>query len=181
MKKLTIALFLLCSIAANAQKLLTFEEVVKVDSIQAHILFERARGWFVATFKDSKSVLEVSDKESGELKGKGSMTAAFKSAFRSDWGYLSYTISVSVKDGRYKLLITDYENHYTPLSDNDKSGSVGLLTDAPDAPKFNMGFASKATKDNLWNTLKADADANSKRLSESLKKAMIISSEKSDW
>ncbi len=87
-----------------------YSEVVYVDSIiNKQILFSNAREWFAKTYKSSTDVIQMEDKESGKIVGKALMLVYHK-AFGSNYpsGYINYTISLYIKDGRYKYEITNF-------------------------------------------------------------------------
>ena len=46
---------------------INFSEVIYVDSASKLLLFTKAREWFTKSFTSSKSVLELEDKEAGNL------------------------------------------------------------------------------------------------------------------
>lgn len=81
---------------------ITLTEVVQTEGISKDELYTRAREWYAHTFKNAESVLQMDDKEAGKLIGKG-FSHSSKDAFTDIW----YTISVSVKDGRYKYEVSD--------------------------------------------------------------------------
>ena len=105
-----------------------FSEVVYLDSIPKATLYTKAREWFVRTFKSSKVVLELEDKEAGKLIGKGDFTAITEESMndnefikkkglvskelrekknKGEVGSVSFIVSIYIKDGRYKYEITD--------------------------------------------------------------------------
>lgn len=89
---------------------ITYTEVINVDSsLNRQELFSRAREWFAKTYKSSTNVIQMEDKENGEIVGKALMQAYCKS-LGSDrqCGFINYTISVYLKDGRFKYEITDF-------------------------------------------------------------------------
>jgi hypothetical protein len=113
MKLLTTLLFtVLISKTYSQEKLLdilplkdgivTYSEVVQVDSTTKSSLYKKAKRWFITTYKSAKDVVQLDDQESGEITGKGS----FKISYYTREPNISHTISVYVKDGRYKYLIT---------------------------------------------------------------------------
>src|SRR5690606_790856 len=92
------------------------------------LLFTKAREWFTKSFTSSKSVLELEDKEAGKLIGKGTIRAVTEESMndnefikrkgmvskkireqknKGDVGTVSFTISIYIKDGRYKYEIND--------------------------------------------------------------------------
>jgi len=84
-------------------KKITFTEVVIVDSTTTKDqLFERAQDWFVKAYGSGKEVIQLADKELGKIIGKALIP------FGKDMGYIYYTISIYVKDGKYKYVLTDF-------------------------------------------------------------------------
>lgn len=107
---------------------ISFSEVVYVDSASKATLYTKAREWFVKSFKSSKAVLELEDKEVGKLIGKGNFSAVSEESMndnefikrkglvskelrerknKGEVGSVSFVISIYIKDGRYKYEITD--------------------------------------------------------------------------
>ena len=82
----------------------TYTGVVQVDSVNKNTLYTRAKKWFVDTYKSAKDVIQLDDKENGEIIGKGS----FKINYYTRDPSISHTISIFVKDGRYKYVITSF-------------------------------------------------------------------------
>lgn len=95
----------------NSTHKVSYSEVVLVEDSAANKqnLFSRAREWFAKAYKSSTNVVQMEDKESGKIVGKAVMKAYSYagSEIFSDYGYFHYTISIYVKDGRYKYEITD--------------------------------------------------------------------------
>lgn len=92
---------------------ITYTEVVFVDSLSNKLeLYSRAREWFAKAYKSSTNVIQLEDKESGKIVGKALMQV-YQKVYGTDYpsGYINYTISIYIKDGRYKYEITDF--HHT--------------------------------------------------------------------
>lgn len=117
-----------------------YSEVVPVADASQAELYARAKLWFADTFKATKAVVQVDDKEAGILQG-----TAFQEIAVADGGVpvavkLWYTVKIALKDGRYKYDIHDwrvqnYANAYTPypgepvpaegyISTNQKKGAA---------------------------------------------------------
>jgi hypothetical protein len=64
--------------------------------------------WFTLNFKSSKDVVQLSDENLGEIVGKGSFDVDYNGLGAKNIGFVSFTIVVSVKDGKYKYKITDF-------------------------------------------------------------------------
>lgn len=85
----------------------TREQVVPTDSVPASELYARAKRWFVDTYKDAGSVLEMEDPVTSTLVGNGSMpysTSVFMNSVNRA-GSIHYTIEVNCKDGRYRCAV----------------------------------------------------------------------------
>jgi hypothetical protein len=121
------ALFLLLiglSLSTNAQKYysntFTFD-MVDTANLSKQEIFKRANEWFALSFKDSKSVISYSDKDAGEIIGKGNLIAPdlhvpIMGNQPSD-ERVNFTITINVKDGKYKILLSDFyhEGYYLSL------------------------------------------------------------------
>lgn len=84
-------------------KNITYTNVVNVDSLSKNELFSRAQEWVVKTYNSGKDVVQLSDKDNGKLIGNGALDVSWKNMS----GYIKYTISIYVKDGKYKYEITN--------------------------------------------------------------------------
>lgn len=99
-------------LAQNNPEPIKYSEVVKVsDSTKtAKQLFSSAKLWFTKSFKNPKDVLVLDDPEAGTLVGKGTMSynsnMLMGSAARK--GFISFEVTISCKDGRYKYVISDF-------------------------------------------------------------------------
>ena len=91
-----------------------YSEVIEVPGKTADQLYSSAREWFAITFKSATDVLKMDDPVSGKLIGKGSSHISesyvtdglIKVPIKLDW-YPSFTIGISIKDGKYKCDITE--------------------------------------------------------------------------
>jgi hypothetical protein len=100
----------------------TYSGVVEVDSIDKKDLHKRAKKWFVNNYKSANDVIQLEDIENGEIIGKGYFTISY---YTRD-PRISHTISIFVKDGRYKYVITDFsysdnQNEKFPIENFPKS------------------------------------------------------------
>jgi len=115
MKKLLLIFFILPGFCiAQKDTAISFTDIVKVDSTSKDVLFQRARDWFNNTFRNSKEVLQIQDKETGEISGKGIFSSYVKhSTLGVDNSYnndFRFQITIWVKDGKYKYLLSDIDN-----------------------------------------------------------------------
>lgn len=115
-------LIILMTINISAQDLVSFEKVIKTDSVDKVKLFSTINDWFATTYNSAQDVIQMIDKEAGTIIGKGSMKY-FYGNNSSYNGNINYTIKIYIKDNRYKVILSDF-NH-TGLSFN-----LGLITSA---------------------------------------------------
>jgi hypothetical protein len=84
----------------------TCEEIVQVDSASTRNLFDRGALWLERQFKTQQ--LNVRNIESGILSHNGSFPVSFVYAGRTQENQMLYTLTIAIKDGRYKYTFTDF-------------------------------------------------------------------------
>lgn len=175
-----LLLFILFPFYVNAQDtVISYSEIVTVDSASKNDLFIKARQWVNETFKSSKDVLQINDKETGELSGKGIMPVIVHMKYLGDRTYTfeaNFAINIWVKDGRYKYEFKNF-NVYFPDSHDE---SLGILTSSEECPtKF--GFNSQKKTNEIWQSAKKGTDYQAKIIIASLKVAMQKKKSDSDF
>lgn len=91
-----------------------YSEIIEVPGKSTDQLYVSARQWFAKTFVSSNEVLQMDDPVAGKLIGKGSTSVdeicgslgMIKVAMTIQFT-TNFTISVAVKDGRYKCDVTN--------------------------------------------------------------------------
>lgn len=170
MKKIVLPLIVLfMALSFSAAEPLTFTAVVQAEGASKDELFVRAQAWFATTFKCGKCVIQTSDKEAGQVIGKGAFEFhSGNNFFGPDGleGWVTYTVKVFLKDGRYKYEITDFTHESSAIK---YPISVGLVTTDENYPgiKHMQKFFNKR-----WKKLKDDCETQAKTLIESLSKVM---------
>lgn len=91
---------------------LIFENVIMLDGYSKEQIFSRLRSLFVELFNDSKNVLEINDKELGQLMGKGKIKYKHSNLIANNTNFVSFTINILVKDGRFKYRINNLKSDY---------------------------------------------------------------------
>lgn len=81
----------------------TYTNVIQVDGTNKDELYSRAKKWFATMYKSANDVIQLDDKENGEIIGKGN----FKISYYARNPIINHTITISIKDGRFKYVITD--------------------------------------------------------------------------
>ncbi|KFF26857.1 DUF4468 domain-containing protein [Chryseobacterium vrystaatense] len=130
MKSLFFVLFSLffCLINSQENNVVNYSEVVKLDSTRkAADLYAQTKMFFVDAFKNSKAVIQLEDPTNKIVIGEASFPYRSRYLIGSGTtiGKISYKISISCKDGRYKYDIGNF-NH------EGKSMSFGYITTAED-------------------------------------------------
>jgi hypothetical protein len=150
---------------------ITYAEVVNVDSVSSKVLYLRAKEWFVHSFNSAQNVIQLDDKESGKIIGKGLFNVRTVTLGDHDAGNVKFTIEIQVKDGRYKFIITDVWHE----AGATKIVTPGDLTlEKTGGGLFTMGMPN-------WTGIKDQTDKNILLMIESLKKEMSKKDETSGW
>ena len=168
MKK-TLLLLLTLGLVAPSLKAqdvtpLTYSEVIQVDGVSKDELFSRAKLFFVNTYNNATKVIQNEDKDAGIIAGKAITSdniiiGKFSGSGATD-APATYTITLAVKDGRYKYTITDIVQE-----------KLGLLTTSPDNPDIPV-MAGKKWKEEARAGIKKSADFTFGKLIDALKTEM---------
>jgi hypothetical protein len=163
--------------ADKAPEPLDFTGVVQVKGATKDQLFNRAQAWFATTFNCGKCVMQTSDKEAGQIIGRGAFEYTSATFLASDAikGWVTYTIKVFVKEGRYKYEVADFIHKGSKTVTRFGVGdafSFGLITTAKHYPKIK--HCTKGVCGKNWAKLKADCKKEAKTLKESLSQAMEV-------
>ncbi len=163
---------------AISQKPMSLSEAIDDSGVVKNELFIRGREWFNENFKSSKDVLQISDKENGELVGKGIMVVDYVFRYLGERKYstdVSFQMSLWVKDGKYKYEMTNFI-----VNANEGSIDFGLLTDANETQKTVPGYNSKKMNE-MFLSIKKGTEVKAKLLIEDLKLKMSKKSKSADW
>lgn len=120
MKAIILIISFIIGINVNAQKKDTakilsenngtvyYTGIVDVDtSLTKEQLFLRAKKWFAGFYVSGKEVMQVEDKEAGEMIGKG----YFKERYFEQDVYVWHTVEILVKQGKFKYIITNFDGN----------------------------------------------------------------------
>jgi len=127
MKRLLIIFSIILPAFSNAQFQMPikdgkvfYEEIDTIPNLSKAELYNRSKIWFVNTFNSAKAVLQMDDKESGIVMGKG-ITAydagnVITGTMRNS---INYTININIKDNKYRIqvydiYVTNQNASYTP-------------------------------------------------------------------
>ncbi|MDF2188318.1 DUF4468 domain-containing protein [Paraflavitalea sp. CAU 1676] len=141
-------LFPFITAAQNKDSVVTYTGVVNIESVKKEELYIRARQWFNRSFKDSRSIIRVSDKETGEILAKGVVQSyhwykAFGKESKIPISY-NFDISIYLKEGKYKYEFTNFIEKEDPASFK-YSGPLLVTNEYP-----TKGYRSKDIMDKIW-------------------------------
>lgn len=164
MKKLTLLLVLISSVSVaqvvfpkDENGNVTYTGTILVDSmLTKNELYSRAQEFFAKAFVSSINVIQYQDKDEGKIIGKGNLS--IKLDGREN--ILKFTLSIYVKEGKYKYIITDLS-----------SGELGRI----DAEK-----PSLMTK-NYYKNLQWNADYEMTNMVKLIKEYMSKPKSKDEW
>ena len=91
--------------------LVTYEKVVPVQGASREVLYKRALEWFNAYYKNPTEVIRENDVEKGRITGKPRFkiyNPADKEGTKTDAGTVQYTITLAVKEGKFKYELTEF-------------------------------------------------------------------------
>jgi len=83
-----------------------YEQVAQCTGNQKE-LYLKARKWFVDTFNNAKSVLQMDDKEDGKLAGKAFHGYRFSNGISNSNVNIDFTLNLDIKDGKYRVQFYD--------------------------------------------------------------------------
>lgn len=145
--------FSLFSFSQETSKELIYTNVVKLDSItKANELYSIAKSWFAEKYNSAQDVIQLDDKENGKIIGKGKFkyNSNVFSYSNGTKGYISYTISIAVKDGRYKYEIKNFIHEGNSLNPGG-AASLGLITADEECP---CTISTKGWRKKVWDDIK---------------------------
>ena len=178
---LTIAIITVMTMTVFGQEQLTYTEVIQSDSTSKNVLYNRAKLWFTTVYNSSSDVLQMDNKEEGQIIGKAIMkyNPTVFSGSEQTKGTIKYTIKIFVKDGRYKYEITDFI--HDPYGNQYGKSSVGLITTDEECPTPKP--MAKKWSNKVWRDIKNQIENNMTSLIASLKQGMTkqAESETDDW
>lgn len=168
----------LVTIPINEKGSAEYTKVVSVETTSKSDLYINALEWMHKTYKSGKSVIQITDKDSGMIIGKAvSQSLTYNNmGIKKDGGYFTYTISIYCKDNKYKYAIDNiiYEKGEMMLTPG-----ADLAEDFPHNWTGLIGKNKQTRRE--WKSFQKQADADFKAIIYSLKNHMGESKNNSDW
>lgn len=129
MKKLLTLLLVCTTIIAVGQKkqkdtakvhletkdgLVFYEKVIdSLDGQSKDQVFNTSLKWLADSFVDSKEVIQVKDKETGNIVGAGNLEFA-TTGFAGTTSTLKFMIEISARDKKSRIRLYQFSDYYTP-------------------------------------------------------------------
>jgi hypothetical protein len=91
-------------------KLLTYEKVQVVDGVEQSELYRRCLQWCQTFYKNPNDVIRERDSLGGKIVCKGRFKISNppdKKGLETDAGLVQYTLTILMKEGKYKYTLTD--------------------------------------------------------------------------
>ena len=108
MKKILFILLLVCikltSYSQDTAAKAYYTGIVKADSISKADLYSRAKSWIASSYNSPKSVIQMEDKDAGEIVANGNFPSHEMPLGLGVHAtmYVKHKLTVYVKDGKYK-------------------------------------------------------------------------------
>lgn len=84
-----------------------YEEVDSMPGIEKDELYSRSKIWLVNTFKSAKDVVQLDDKQSGQLIGKGNFQYEYVVLLTSGTWICSFTLQIDCRGNKARIKIYD--------------------------------------------------------------------------
>jgi hypothetical protein len=175
--KSILILLLILPLSVFSQEKLSFSEAIEVTG-DKNELFIRGREWFNENFKSAKDVLQIADKESGELAGKGIMSVVYVFKYMGERSYtadVSFQMNVWVKDGKYKYEMTNFM-----ILGTNGNVDFGLITTSDETTKTTPGYSDKKMNE-MYLSIKKGTEIKSQTVIQDLKQKMSKTSKSAEW
>jgi len=166
--KLYIALFILVSIGCAPAKKIEKQnypvpfEFVLIDTVNAdkNYIYVKAHEWISKTYNSAKTVIDMQDKEAGKLIGKAKITitpSSYSSHGSIAASVVDYIISIDVKDGKYRCIISDFTHEGGMVSYGGLNKEKVMITSASGAKIESKSYYDVKNKSmDMANRLLAD-------------------------
>ena len=88
-----------------------YRGVVEVGGVDADTLYGRAMAWVATTYRSANEVIQLDDPYAGRIIAKGNFSFTAHGSQKS----VNHTLTIEVKDGRYRYALTDFVISYAGL------------------------------------------------------------------
>lgn len=169
---------MIAALSAVAQeKPLTYAEVIQVEGKNQSEIFGGLRQWVATTFVNGKAVTQLEDVATGTIILKALFPFNKGGVFKAYEGHVNYMLKLQVKDGRYRVEMSNISHENKPGRAADCS--LGLITTSE---KSGKGGLNKSGHDKIWKEIKVKSEEQFGELINSLKGITIFdAAAEEDW
>lgn len=90
---------------------LSFEKIIETDSsLSKDVLFSRTLKWYASAFNDSKAVIEVQDREGGQIIGNGVYKFKQVVTLATAEDIIKFSVETYLKKGKAKIIVSEFES-----------------------------------------------------------------------
>ncbi len=151
-------------------KLITYQEVVQVPGVSQADLYARAAAWAARTYNTADQVTPHPETSELDIKGRRTVTlrTTYADVLRGSYaGVVHHTLTIYVKDGRYKYVLTDLTH--------DASGVPNIHSGGPlEQDRTSLfGYAGIGSQ-KPWEEIKVEATRDARNLMAELQAAMTL-------
>lgn len=182
MKTLLLSLFLIPALCFGQDTAVVYTQVLKADSMSKADIYEKVKEWTVTLFENTKSSIQVDDRETGIVAFDASTSALSPAAPPIDpndkknvykllpfYHQFTFKTKIQIKDGRYRVEITN-------IQFKSMAGEYSL-TSSKKAP-YKYAFSKQSKADEEWADAKLTFEKFAADFIASLHKSVT---KKSDW
>jgi len=137
---------------------LTFSKVIEIPNKIKDSIYDDIKEWLAINFKSTTLQIQLDDKTKGLIILEGRIPYFYgKDNYENKDGYLDYKTTISIKDNKFKVEITDFE-HFPDarkrlnLVGTKKLNNFGLITDNPKFETKEMNIFGLDQK--VWEDIK---------------------------
>lgn len=95
------------NIPKNENGIYEYQGVIEVDGKSQSELFDAAKEWIAINFRSAQDVIQLDDRENGQLIAKGYYPIVMAIIER----HIYLTLRIETRDGRFRYTINDFEYH----------------------------------------------------------------------
>ena len=170
MKNLIFILFIAFVYSNLYAQSSSFSAVVTVENTSKNELYNRAKIWFAKAFISSKYVIQLDDKENGQIIGNGSIIYNAPAGLPglNFSGHFTFTITIEVKDNRFRYTFENFSHE----ANKDGFSGGAFTREKPSGLYFTKGG---------WEKIRSQCYDDIYAISDNLNNAMATKAVSSDW
>jgi hypothetical protein len=128
MKKAIAMLFAAFVVALPARAGDAFNvEIIRDAALPKGTLFDQTILWMAESFRSSKEVIELKDKELGTIIGNGSLEMNIGASFLPVNTPVTFKLRIDIKDNKYRMTFSNvkmvFDNYAKPIEDTNRKST----------------------------------------------------------